>query len=329
MEIGLSLLNHALPEKPHEQLLEEVIEQTRAARKAGFGLISTGQHYLASEYSYLQLIPLLSRLTAESGPMKVATGIVLLPLHHPVEIAEQLTTLNTMADSAVAGVGAGYRDVEFESFDVPKSERAPRLAEGVELIQRLWDEENVTYDGEFYSVEGVSINPRPQSPPPIWIAANSPRATERAARLGDAWYVNPHSTISEVIELKQNHYDPIREENGEDTSVPVIREAVVAPTTDEALTTAREYLAPRYEQYVDWGQNEAMEDESELGQAFNDLAEDRFVIGTPAEVCAEIERYEEELDASEVIIRLQWPGRSSEQTLESIELVGDEVIPNV
>ena len=328
MEFGLFLNGQAPDDGSFPDLLDGLVGQTETARDAGFDLVTTGQHYL-TDYVQAQLVPLLSRLTAHAGDMTVATGVVLLPLHHPIEIAEQITTLDGLAGGgAIAGVGAGYRDVEFESFGVPKHERGPRLAEGIELMNRLWTEERVTYDGEFYSVEDVEITPRPAEKPPVWVAANARPAVERAARLADAWFVNPHATISEIREHKRR-YDEIRADLGKDTGVPVFREAFVAPTTGEAYEIARPHLESKYRRYVDWGQDEAMEESGDLSREFDDLAEDRFVIGTPAEAAAEIERYEEQLDAERVVLRVSWPGMADERAHECIELIGDEVVPHV
>jgi alkanesulfonate monooxygenase SsuD/methylene tetrahydromethanopterin reductase-like flavin-dependent oxidoreductase (luciferase family) len=109
----------------------------------------------------------------------------------------------------------------------------------------------------------------------------------------------------------------------------VFREGFVAPTTERAREIARPYLKAKYERYLEWGQDEAMDDGDDLRKAFDALAENRFVIGTPAEVCQEIERYEEELEASHVVFRMRWPGLPQEQVKESIRLFGDEVVPNV
>ena len=224
MKFGLFLNCQTTTDRSADELFEGLLDQTAAAREAGFDMITTGQHYLA-DYVQLQQMPLLSRLAAEAGSMKVGPGVVLLPLHQPVDIAEQLTTLDTISAGAIAGVGIGYRDVEFDSFGVEKSDRVGRFEEGIELMKRLWTEENVVYDGEHYSVDGVTINPRPDERPPIWIAANSRAAVHRAARMGDAWFVNPHSTVSEIEELKAE-YDEVRRERGEDTGVPIIRETL-------------------------------------------------------------------------------------------------------
>ncbi len=327
MKFGLYLNCQTTTDRSPDVLVEGLIDQTIAARDAGFDMITTGQHYLAN-YVQIQQMPLLARLTSEADSMKVGPGVALLPLHQPVDVAEQLTTLDVLSGGAIAGVGIGYRDVEFDSFGIPKSERVGRFEEGIELMKRLWTEENVVYEGEYYSVDGVTINPRPDEQPPVWIAANARAAVRRAARLGDAWFVNPHSTITEIRELKED-YDEVRNERGEDTGVPIIRETFVAETREEAVDTARDYLFSKYQRYIEWGQDEAMEDEEDLHRPFEELAEDRFLLGTPEEVCAEVERYEEELDAEYMIPRLHWPGMDHEIAIECIERIGDDVIPNV
>lgn len=329
MRFGVYANPQAAVEESGLELREGMIRIARTADESGFDGVMAGQHYL-SDFTQLQLLPFLARLTGEVESMEIATGVVLLPLHHPVKIAEQVATIDALHDGrTILGVGAGYRDVEFEAFDVPKRERVPRLVEGLDLLRRLLTEERVSHDGEFYSLNDASIPIRPEDPLPVWLAANSDRAVERAARLSDAWLVNPHSTIEEIATQKREQYDPIRTNHGEDTAVPAIREAFVAPTSEEALEIAREHLEEKYQRYISWGQDEAMEDAEDLHKPFNELAEDRFLLGTPAEVCAEIERYEEEFDASYVVVRSHWPGLPYERACESIELMGDEVLPNV
>lgn len=328
MEIGLYLNPQGAAGESGGELRRRLLELARTASAAGFDHISAGQHYL-SDYTQLQLLPFLSRVAGEVDAMELGTGVVLLPFHHPVDLAERVATLDALHDGpTVFGVGAGYRDVEFEAFGVPKEERVPRMREGLELTTRLLTRTNVSYDGEYYAVEDATIPVRPDDLR-VWMAANADPAVERAARLTDAWMVNPHATISAIRDQKERCYDPVRERRGESAAVPVMREAFVAPTREEAVDAARDHLRGKYQAYIDWGQDEAMEDEDDLHRPFDDLAADRFLLGTPAEVCAEIERYERELDASHVVFRCHWPGLDHERTRECLELVGDEVIPNV
>jgi len=327
MELGLLLNSQAPPESDGSAILDHLLDQTRAARDAGFDAVIAPQHYL-TDLTQFQPWPLLGRAAAEAGGMRIGNGVCLLPLHHPVEVAENVATLDAMTDRPViAGVATGYRDVEFESFGVPKSERGGRMEEGVRLLRRLWTGEDVVFDGEFYSVDGVTINPRPSDEPRLWIGANAGPAIDRAARLADAWYVNPHSTISEIAEQKAV-YDERRAERGEDTRVPMRRELFVSRDED-VLEEVREHLAFKYRRYAEWGQDEAMEGEADLAGAFESLAEDRFVLGAPEEVCAELERYERELDVDLVVARVHFPGMEYGPALDCIERLGDEVVPHV
>ncbi len=329
MRIGL-FANHQAPKADDaRELIDGTFRMIETAERVGFDHVSTGQHFL-SDFTQPQLFPYLARVTGEVDSIEISTGVALLPLQHPVDIAERIATISQMHDGeTVLGVGAGYRDVEFDSFGVPKSERGRRMEEGIRLIDRLLTEENVSFEGERYAVEDVTLSIRPAGEIPIWIAANSDAAVRRAARLGDGWFVNPHSTLAEVEEQKTTVYDPVRNERGEPRSVPVFRECFVAPTTEEAIDVSREYLEQKYARYVEWGQHEAMQDSSELQQQFEALAEDRFVLGTPSEVCAELERYEERLDMDLAMLRLNWPGLPYDRACECIELIGDEVIPNL
>jgi alkanesulfonate monooxygenase SsuD/methylene tetrahydromethanopterin reductase-like flavin-dependent oxidoreductase (luciferase family) len=326
MKFGFFPMPQAPLEKRADLLVDEIIEQVERAAETGFDLTLIGQHYLTEEYTELQPFPLLGRLSAVQDSMTLGTGILLLPLHHPIEIAEQMSTLDALAGDTVLGLGMGYREAEFSGFGIPKEERVPRFVEGVQIVRRLLREPNVTFDGRAFSVEDATINPRPSEPPPIWIAANADKAVRRAAKLGDAWFVNPHSTLSEIATQKST-YDTLRAD-GEETAVPVLREIIVARTTDRAQAHAHEYLGAKYSHYIDWGQNEAMTDSTEFKQEFEQLAEDRFLIGTPAEVCEQIEQLQARLDVSHLVCRLQPPGLAHEDVLQSLELFGDEIIPS-
>jgi alkanesulfonate monooxygenase SsuD/methylene tetrahydromethanopterin reductase-like flavin-dependent oxidoreductase (luciferase family) len=327
MKLGLHISSQNPPETDPTNIIENLLEMVRTARDTGFNSILVPHHHLV-DFHQFQPFPLLARIAAEAGTMRFGTGILVLPLLHPVVAAENIATLSVMSDRpVVVGVAVGYRDVEFESLDIPKSERGRRLNEGIEVMQRLWTESETTYHGEFFSLDGVSTNPQPPQPPQIWVGANTRPAIERAAREGDAWYINPHSTIAEIAQHKE-HYDDIRTERGANTSVPMRRE-VFTSRDPEALALVRRHLARKYQHYLSWGQHKAMEDESELKQEFDDLAVDRFVIGTPEEVCEELSRYETELGVSEVVARVHFPGMPYEPALNCIELLGDEVIPYI
>ena len=199
MRVGLFLTSQQRLGADMAAAFREQIEMVRLARDAGWDSLFSGQHYLnEGDSQQLQLVPFLARLQAEAGGMTIGLGVLLLNLHNPVYVAETVASLDVICGGRlVFGVGLGYREVEFDAFRVPRGQRAARFEETLALVQRLWSGEPVTHDSAIAKLDGVRMHARPiQRPrPPIWIAANSDAAVRRAARLGDAWFMNPHAML--------------------------------------------------------------------------------------------------------------------------------------
>jgi alkanesulfonate monooxygenase SsuD/methylene tetrahydromethanopterin reductase-like flavin-dependent oxidoreductase (luciferase family) len=128
MKVGLFVTNQNPPGTDMIAALEEQYVMVRLARDKGWNAIGTGQHYLSEGMSQLQLIPFLARLGAEAGEMMGVAGIILIGLHNPVEIAECVASLDVIwRGNFVFGVGLGYRDMEFDAFNIRKGTRGRRL----------------------------------------------------------------------------------------------------------------------------------------------------------------------------------------------------------
>jgi alkanesulfonate monooxygenase SsuD/methylene tetrahydromethanopterin reductase-like flavin-dependent oxidoreductase (luciferase family) len=331
MKFGLALSVQHLPDDSQAARFHEHIEQVRLARSVGFASAWASQHYLSDPFTYFQPIPTLARIAADAAGMTLGTGCLLLPLHHPVEVAEQLATLDVITDGRlVFGVGLGYRDVENEAMGLDPRERVNRLVEGLEVIERLWNGEPVTYHGRHFNLRDVRISMRPlQRPrPAIWLAANADAGVKRAARLGDAWLMNPHTTLP-TLERQQALFRKTRRGLGlpPATETPLIKECYVAPDTATAFAEARKLLDAKYRAYRRWEQDKALPAGESFDAAFEELARDRFVLGDPARVTEEIARYRERLGVTTLIFRLQWPGMEQANVLRSIRLLGDKVLP--
>ena len=333
MKIGFFITNQYLPGESMPRKIEESAEQVRAARDAGFDLICTGQHYLAAPYQMSASFPLLARMAAEAGDMEVAATVVLVPLHNPVELAESVATMDAICNGRfIFGVGLGYRDEEYTAFGLERGERVSRLREALEVMKLLWTQEEVEFEGKYYRVPRVSPATRPvqQPHPPIWVAANNDVAIRRAARWGYPWLVNPHATM-DMVASQWKGYKAALEQAGQPTpeALPMMRELYVAQDRETAYMESEPYLASKYAAYAAWGQDKALPGEESFSVPYQDLARDRFLLGSPEDVVGEIRRYEQELGVNYLIFRMQWPGMSQEQTLRQIELLGREVIPQV
>ncbi len=309
-----------------------LIEQVRVADAVGFDAFSMGDHYNIPGLQRLNQVPALARLCAEVKRCAVGTAVMLLGLRHPVTVATELASLDVLNDGrSFSAFGLGYRDEELNAFNLNKTQRYQRFVEGVEIVKRLWTEDHVSFEGIAFRLKDVTIDPKPlQRPrPPIWIAANTDAAVKRAAGIGDGWMIGPHSAIEELqwqVQLCRTAWHDASKSGV--PALPIIRETFVAASRNEAVEKARPCLEQLYRAiYVQWKQNQAMNDPNELGWAFDKLAKGRFILGSPSECIDQIHEYEERLGVSYMLPRFDWtPGLPQEEILASMRLFGEKVI---
>ena len=273
VKAGIMVSNQQFETEDMVSKLEEQIVMVRMARDRGWDSYFAGQHYLNEGGNQgLQVVPYLARLAADAGDMTMGVGLLLAPLHNPVYTAETIATLDVISrGNMVFGVGLGYRTVEFDAFGVRKGQRVQRFEECVAVAKRLWTEDKVSYESDTCILRDAHLALKcVQKPhPPIWIGANADPAIERAARIGDCWYVNPHNRM-DTIERQIEVYKRALDAAGKPFPVefPGRRECFVAATREEAIRLCRPYLTKKYEVYHAWGQDKAMpEGDNDLGLA--------------------------------------------------------------
>ena len=196
MKFCLQLNPQVAIDKPGKSLMQTLIEQVRVADAVGFDAFSMGDHYNIPGLQRLNQVPALARLCAEAKHGAVGTAVMLLGLRHPVTVASELASLDVLnGGKSFFAFGLGYRDEELKAFNLTKSQRFHRFIEGVEIVKRLWTEDQVSYRGQAFTLDQVSIDPKPlQKPrPPIWLAANTDIAVQRAATLADGWMIGPRA----------------------------------------------------------------------------------------------------------------------------------------
>lgn len=333
MKVGIFVTNQNPPGTDMVSALEEQYQMVRLARDKGWDAVASGQHYLSEGMSQLQLIPFLSRLAAEAGHMTGVAGILLIGLHNPVAMAECVASLDVIwQGNFIFGVGLGYRDIEFDAFKVPRGQRVRRFEQCLEVIKRLWTETNVSIENDVCTLSDVTLTCLPvQRPhPPIWFAANNDKAVQRAARLGDTWFVNPHATMA-TLKRQMALFRAERDRLGKPFPqvLPAIKEVFCAKDTATALQMAGPYLASKYKTYAAWGQDEVLPGEETFHQPFEALLKDRFVLGSPEACFEQLRPCWEELGANYLFFRTQWSGMPLSTALHSMRLISDELIPEL
>ena len=305
-----------------------VSQQAQVAYKNNFEALFVGQHYATGpDTAILQSLPLLAYLAGQVPGMYLGTSVFLLPLHPPLMVAEYTATLDILSGGKfLFGVGQGYREIEFKSFGVEKRHRRDRLVEALRVIRKLWSEDEVTFHGRFFQLDGVTIAPTPlqQPGPPILIGADTVTTVAKVPEIADHWIASRrHSKafLREAVPV----YKAALEQNGKPfKGLFIFRDLCIADSSKEAENRVRGAYERQYQYYHREGQPGERYDLS-----FDELKQDRLILGSPTEVIEQVMAYNEEFDAEVMWFMVDWPGMDPRFTMESIQRFGEEVIPQI
>jgi alkanesulfonate monooxygenase SsuD/methylene tetrahydromethanopterin reductase-like flavin-dependent oxidoreductase (luciferase family) len=159
----------------------------RDAEQLGFDTVWLTEHHFAEDGYSPSIIPIAAAIAAITTRVRIGFNLLLLPLHHAVQLAENLATVDVISNGRLdVGLGQGYAVHEFAGYGIPRAERLARFLEGLDVLDGLWTNEEFSYDGKHYQVDAARLVPRPvqQPAPPIWIGATTKKAVRRAGRRG-------------------------------------------------------------------------------------------------------------------------------------------------
>ena len=185
MKFGLYSSIASPPRGEHlERAIDEVIAEAQLAEASGFDSCFFGEHHQDKDGFLPSPLIVATAVASHTRRLNVGTSVVLLPLHHPVRLAEDVITLDLVSKGRVIlGVGIGYQAADFRAFNVPMEHRVTLFEESVDILRKCWSGEQFSHRGKHYTLEDVQIRPRPfqQPSPPLWIGASVPAAVPARA----------------------------------------------------------------------------------------------------------------------------------------------------
>jgi alkanesulfonate monooxygenase SsuD/methylene tetrahydromethanopterin reductase-like flavin-dependent oxidoreductase (luciferase family) len=236
--------NHGHPDRA--AILAEA-DLVLKAEALGFDEAWLSEHHFDDDSSSPSIFPLLGHLAALTSRIRLGSAAVLLPFHSPIEVAEDVVTIDLLSNGRFDfGVARGGPFPEQNRhFGVSPDESRGRMLEALELVQHLLHEERVSYQGRHFRVEGLRLTPRPlQQPMPTWIATLSDDAIRDAAARGYGLMAGLTSTLDNIAEMlgayRQRDADT-------DARLIVSRFYCSAPTREAALAEARPFLHQFFE----------------------------------------------------------------------------------
>jgi probable F420-dependent oxidoreductase len=272
MDYGAHLPLIALDRQPWT--LQRLLEYAEIAESVGFQALAANDH-LVFPRPWLDGPTALAAVLTRTGRMVLATTVALPVVRGPVALAKSLAAIDLLSGGRlVVGVGPGSSDRDYAAVGVSFEERWKRLDEAVQALRALWQGEGPPFRGEFYSTEGVTLEPYPaQRPgPPIWIGSwGSEAGLRRVVRLGEGWLASAYNTTPEAFTAARRRLAEHLHASGKDPNrFPNAIATMFFYVSEERATSkriVREVLSPTLNR-----------PEEELRQ--------RLLVG-PAEECAE------------------------------------------
>lgn len=339
MKFGLGLLSmqtHPDTKATHRELYAQALDLAKLAESSGFHSVWLSEHHFLPDGYCPSVLATASAMAAVTSTIRLGTGVLLLPLHNPVRVAEDAAVVDNISGGRLdLGVAIGYRKEEFDGFGIPIQQRPSRIEEGIEVLLKAWGEESFTYSGKRYEFNDINVTPKPvQKPVPIYIGAFETPAIRRAGRLGYPLLIGPGRTMGMVADTIDTYNDASREagKNPDDVEHILLRETYVHSDPLKAKEDAEKYIIGMYRYYFTLGVKivvRGRQIQSEDDPLFEHLSEDRFVIGSPEKCGRELERYRDEMGIKHVTCRMYFPQAEYQAVADCVGLFGREVIANI
>jgi luciferase family oxidoreductase group 1 len=338
INFGTFLLMQSPSMRPSQEIYSRAVDLAQAAETLGFRNVWLAEHHF-STYGYLSRpAQLATYLAAKTTRLRVGTAVIVVPLHHPLVVAEEIATLDQLAGGRVdIGLGRGYQHYEFERLGLELDSARARWEESVDIILKALTGEPFTYDGKLYKIPETTIFPQPlQKPhPPIWVTAQSPDSVEATVRRGFNLLTGGFGVPIERMADFRKQFDrlvaevkpPRMPDVGVQRAVYVTDSAADArAAVEEARWNMRVTLSLRnhYEK-VDRGRAIAVPGPKEPDT--DDLLDRFLVIGTPDTVIRQITRVQEMVGITHFNCSFWFGDIEHPRIMKSMELFAKEVAP--
>ncbi len=290
-------------------LLRKAKAEAQNAEALGYDYLATGEHLMFYGPTGNNMVSLAAAAGATER-IKLMSGIVLVPLYPAALLAKQVSVLDVVSDGRFSlGIGVGGEfPKEFDAVNVPVTERGARTNEALEVIDKLLTEKDVTFDGRFTTLDGVTISPHCVQKPrvPIWVAGRKDVAMKRAARYAEGWMpymYTPEMLAESMDKIAQFTDDAGRPEGTVEGGLYIF--TCVHEDRERALELANQQLSKQY------------------NQDFSQLVQKYTVAGSPEDCVARVQEY---IDAGAKTIMFS-NGCPPDYAEENVTAIAEGILP--
>lgn len=332
-----------------QQIIDEQLDIMLQAEDYGFDSVWPAEHHFR-EYGHCATPALiLAALATRTKRLRLGTGVVVLPLNHPVRVAEDYAFLDVLSNGRIdLGIGRGYQPHEYAGYGIDQTRSKEMFCEAIEIIQKAWTEESFSYHGDFYQFDDLSVYPKPvqQPHPPIWMASLSAETFELCGRYGFNLLCAPvfgFNVQTGAAQIEQ--YRQALSAHGQDPAkfgIAALSMTYVAETTQQALEDFQEgvmWYMRTFQKYVAPPKGQAPVPGFEMYAQIRDLLDlaewDRLlaagavVCGSPDEVVQRIGEMSDQCGFTEYLAWTRIGGLAHDKVMRCMDLMASKVMPQL
>jgi alkanesulfonate monooxygenase SsuD/methylene tetrahydromethanopterin reductase-like flavin-dependent oxidoreductase (luciferase family) len=330
--------------------LEEFMAQAELADRLGFYAYWVAEIHCQPKFSLLSApYVVLGAAAQRTKRLRLGVAVNTLPVHHPVELAEQAAMLDLVSNGRMEfAAGGGHpHSRAYECFGADHKSTHDIMAEGLTVIRKSWSEEKLVHEGKFFHIPEVIVNPKPvQNPlPPLWMATSSLDGVEIGARLGVNLFLPIHTrTPDQVFEFADSYWEGLIK-HGHDRKnreLGLLVPMHVARTTAEAKARAEAGVMSYFKtildmrlDYTDWLTRRGVELPARLRTAagamvsFDTVCEKHAVIGDSASVIGKVKDLRQKTGATHLLTWFNIGTVPHVEVEESMQQFAEEVMPKL
>lgn len=346
MEFGMFHEFQCSPGESEAAAFAHSFEQVDAAERWGLDAMWLAELHFAPDRSVLSSpMVVASAIAQRTRRMKIGTAVQVLPLCHPLRVAEEAATLDQISDGRlIFGVGRSGFPHTYETYGVPYAESRERFAETLEIVRRAWTEPRFSYQGKYFRYDNVALVPKPrQKPhPPIRIAATSPDTFPAIGRLGHAAFVASRlGALSELAPQVREYRDAYQAAGHPGRGEVYLRVPVYVAETEqkardepeESIMRLLRYTGERISKSAGHAGARDIEQRAERGEkmqsiGYDEVLRDKVIVGTPQRVADRLKQLQEEIGLDGILAELNSGSLIPHQrVLNALRLLCEEVMP--
>jgi alkanesulfonate monooxygenase SsuD/methylene tetrahydromethanopterin reductase-like flavin-dependent oxidoreductase (luciferase family) len=317
-----------LPLGDYARFYAECLEEIEEGESLGFTGVWLSEHHFVDDGYLPSPLVVAAAVAARTSTMTIGTNILLLPMHHPLRVAEDAAAVDLLSGGRfVLGVGQGYVQHEFEALGFNRKNRPSLFEEGIEIIRQALTEGHTGYEGKRWNLPDLPFEPRPNGKLPIYAGAFVDPAIDRAARLADGFLASAGGGA--FGETYRKVRDALARHGREDEDFPCVASGVAFVHEDAGR--AREIVAPaiayQRTRYAEWGTDREKPRPEPIQP--EDLPWERYLVGTPNEVTDGLIDLYQEAPYDHFCFWGRLPGVTHEEALANARLFAERVAPKV